>query len=260
MKSKSVNLVYFSATNTTKSIVESIIKGISIENVIQYNITKRQKDEVSFDRDDLVIFGFPVYSGRIPAVSKEVLDKFRGKNTPAIIVCVYGNRDYDDALLELRDIVSANGFAVISAGAFIGQHSIFPKVGYNRPDINDKQQAESFGIESIRRLNNIDNINTIPEIKIKGNLPYKIPKSVPLTPKGDKKCDGCGKCVRNCPVEAIDIETPRKTDKSLCIACARCIYVCPQKARNFGGIIYKLVSNRFVKANLQRKEPEVIFI
>ncbi|MDU1906571.1 MAG: 4Fe-4S binding protein, partial [Dysgonomonas sp.] len=68
------------------------------------------------------------------------------------------------------------------------------------------------------------------------------------------------KCVRNCPAQAIDIKNPRKTDKSLCIACARCIYVCPQKARNFGGIIYKLVSNKFVKANSQRKEPEVVFI
>ncbi|MDU1906329.1 MAG: 4Fe-4S ferredoxin [Dysgonomonas sp.] len=197
MMSKNVNLVYFSATNTTKSVLESIAKGTGRENVIQYDTTNGQKNEVAFDHDDLIIFGFPVYSGRIPSVSKDTLDKFRGKNTPAIIVCVYGNRDYDDALLELRDIVSANGFAIISAGAFIGQHSIFPKVGLNRPDIKDKEKAEKFGLESVRRLGNIDQISTISEIEVKGNLPYKIPKSVPLVPKGDKKCDGCGKCLYN---------------------------------------------------------------
>jgi len=260
MKYKKISLIYFSATNTTKNIVEHIALGTGIDNIVKYDITKGQDNEITFDENDLVIFGFPVYSGRIPGISVEYLNKFKGSKTPVIIGCVYGNRDYDDALLELRDIVSSNNFSIISAGAFVGQHSIFPGTGQNRPDKEDRDKAVAFGYESIKRLGNINDLTAIPQIDVKGNFPYKIPKSVPLTPKGSKKCDACGKCVRNCPTHAIDINTPRKTDKSLCIACARCIFVCPQKARNFNGIVYKLASNKFTKAYAERKEPETTFI
>lgn len=260
MKYKKINLVYFSATNTTKRVLEYIAQGMEIGNIVKYDITKGQDDEINFTDEDLVIFGFPVYSGRIPRISLTFLNKFRGNNTPAIIVCVYGNRDYDDALLELSDIISNNNFSIISAGAFIGQHSIFPQVGQGRPDKNDQEKAIEFGKESVKLLENIANITEVSKIGVKGTFPYKAPKSVPLTPKGNSKCDGCGKCVRSCPANAIAINTPRKTDKSLCIACARCIYVCPQGARSFGGILYKLVSKKFVKANAARKEPETVFI
>jgi len=259
MKAEKVNTVYFSATETTKSIIESIVQGIDVENVVKHNITKGQDREVTFGSNDLVVFGFPVYSGRIPAICVDSLNKFKGKNTPAIIVCIYGNRDYDDALLELRNIVSANGFSIISAGAFIGQHSIFPETGSGRPDTADKEKATTFGKESAKVLENIQDINEISPIVVKGNHPYKVPQPIPLVPKGNRKCDECGKCVRNCPAHAIDIKTPRKTDKTLCISCARCIYVCPRKARSFGGIIYKIASGKFVKAHVQRKEPETIF-
>lgn len=37
--------------------------------------------------------------------------------TPAIAVCVYGNRDYDDALIELKDAIEANGFKTVAAAA-----------------------------------------------------------------------------------------------------------------------------------------------
>ncbi|MDR2954045.1 MAG: 4Fe-4S binding protein [Prevotella sp.] len=260
MEYKKLNLIYFSATNTTKSTVESIAQGMGIVNIVKYDITKGQNEEITFSEEDIVIFGLPVYSGRVPAISVDSLNKFTGNNTPAIIVCVYGNRDYDDALLELRDIVIANGFSIVSAGAFIGQHSIFPQVGWSRPDKDDTEKTIDFGKRCIKLLENISDITIIPKIEVKGHFPYKIPKPVPLTPKGNRKCDACGKCVRNCPTHAIDIDTPRKTDKSLCIACARCIYVCPQKARDFRGIIYKLASRKFVKANAQRKEPEIILV
>ncbi|NMA72898.1 MAG: hypothetical protein GX963_01795 [Bacteroidales bacterium] len=59
-------------------------------------LTLGQENEVEFEENELVIFGFPVYAGRIPQLCVPALNKFKGKNTPAIIVCVYSNRDYDD--------------------------------------------------------------------------------------------------------------------------------------------------------------------
>ena len=201
MSVEKVNLVYFSATNTTKRVLKAIAEGVNCTDIQEYNITLGKSEEVVFNPNELVVFGFPVFAGRIPQISVEALKQFKGSQTPAIIACVYGNREYDDALLELRDIVASNQFKIISAGAFIGQHSIFPKVGTNRPDLSDLNSAKEFGYQSIKNLPNLLNKEGFPLLEVKGNKPYKEPKSVPLYPTADKTCTACGKCVRNCPTK-----------------------------------------------------------
>lgn len=259
MNISTLNLVYFSATGTTKKVLEHISNGIGIEPAKKIGIIKGQKEDITFKKDDLVIFGAPVYAGRIPSITIESFNKFKGDSTPAIITCVYGNRDYDDALLELKNVVESNNFKVISAGAFVAEHSIFPSVGKKRPDDIDTNLITDFGKKSMAFLRQMET-SILSEIKVKGNNPYKTPGAIPLKPKGDKKCNYCGLCVKQCPVNAIDINNPKRTDKNTCISCAHCISICPQKSRKFGGLIYKIASKKFQSAygNI-RKEPEVFF-
>lgn len=259
MEISNISLVYFSATNTTKKIMKLIAGQIS-EEVTTFNITQKAPgSEVISKSQDLFIVGAPVYAGRIPVKALEALNKFKGNNTPAIIVCVYGNRDYDDALLELRDVVEMNGFKVISAGAFIAQHSIFPQVGAGRPDEQDIILIKKFADESLDIIHSTNDVTSLPDVTPKGNRPYKVPGELPIHPKGDKKCNECGTCITQCPVQAIPENNPRKTDKKKCIVCSRCIVVCPQGSRHFGGILYKLAGKKFIKAYSARKEPETMF-
>lgn len=259
MEISKINLVYFSATFTTKKIVRLIAKQLS-DKVEAYDITQTApENDVVSGSQDLLIVGMPVYAGRIPAKAVDALNKFKGNGSPAIIVCVYGNRDYDDALLELKNSVQANGFKVVSAGAFIAQHAIFPVVGMNRPDEKDIALIKAFASKSSDMLRSTTDINSLTAIHVKGNTPYKLPGKIPLRPKGNKKCNECGTCAEQCPVQAIPENTPRKTDKNRCIACGRCIVVCPQNARHFGGILYILAGKKFVKSNAARKEPELLF-
>ena len=124
-----ITTVYFSATYTTHRIVGHLAKRLS-EEVTECDITNQAPaKEVFISKDEVLVVGIPVYAGRVPEMAVERIRQFKGEGTPAIAVAVYGNRDYDDALLELSDLLSENGFQVISAGAFIAQHSIFPKVG-----------------------------------------------------------------------------------------------------------------------------------
>lgn len=259
MNISDIYLTYFSATYSTRKVLRTIAQQIS-ENITEYDITQSAPEtEVVLEEDDLLIVGMPVYAGRIPLKAAEVLGRFKGKGGPAIIICVYGNRDYDDALLELKDITESNGFKVISAGVFIAQHSIFPKVGTDRPDEGDLELIKDFADKSAGLLRSVTDLDTLPDLYVKGNVPYKIPGNIPLKPKGNKHCNECGTCVKLCPVYAIHEDTPRKTDKEKCISCGRCIVVCPQKARSFNGLLYKIAGNKFVKANSARKEPETFF-
>ena len=261
MKIDNLHLVWFSATATTKRITAIIAEQFAAESVIKHDITKSTlNDDVHIGSNDLLIVGMPVYAGRIPAIAVNALNKFKGNKTPVVIACVYGNREYDDALLELKDILQMSDFAIVSAGAFIAQHSIFPTVGTSRPDEKDKEIITAFGKKSAALVSLLDSTANLQDIKVKGNRPYKKPGKVPLTPRADKQCDKCGTCVKLCPTNAIPSFNPRITFGSKCNSCARCIAVCPRQARHFGGLLYKFAGKKFTKDNSARKEPETFYI
>ena len=103
---KEVHLIYFSPALSTRKITRSISKAIN-KSVKEYDITQGLPQSLTFNEDDLVIFGIPVYSGRVPALASQYLQKIKGLSTPAILVSVYGNREYEDALLELKNITKS---------------------------------------------------------------------------------------------------------------------------------------------------------
>jgi len=251
-----VKLVYFSATYTTRKIVRLISEEFGLETE-EFDITQSiAVKDIVCEKKELLIVGMPVYAGRIPVDAQVALNRFKGSDTPAIVVSVYGNRDYDDALLETKNIIEGNGFKVISAGAFIAQHSIFPSVGTGRPDNDDILKIRTFANDSIQFLHSLTDITSFNGLRVKGHEPYKTPGKIPLKPKGNRKCISCGICVKLCPEGAIPENAPKKTIGGKCISCGRCIVVCPQNARHFRGLLYKIAGNKFTKANLARKEPE----
>lgn len=254
------HIAYFSATHTTRNLVRRIGEKINCPVVKEYNIAgsaKWESSPVLVKASELLIIGVPSYSGRVPSLIVPYIEEFKGDDSPAIIVCSYGNRDFEDTLLELKDILSANGFRVIAAGGFVATHSIFPQVGSNRPDIKDLSEQEDFAKHCINLLKELRNAADASELIVKGNYPYRGIGQIPFVPTGNRKCDECGICVKLCPVQAIPEDKPRKTDKDKCINCGRCIIVCPQDARSYGGLIYKIARHKFVGDN-QTRQPNVM--
>ena len=125
MKIPSLKLVYFSPTGTTKTVVQEIARGIDHGTVEELDITRpdARKQPLQTSENEVLILGVPVYMGRVPALITEWLHAIQAHNTPAVGVVVYGNRAYDDALLELNDILAQRGCKPIAGAAFIGEHS-----------------------------------------------------------------------------------------------------------------------------------------
>lgn len=248
--------IFFSATGTSRKCVETVASAIGLPTAGVINLADRANISFpDFTAQDLVIVATPVYGGRIPAMAAEKLNKINGNGAKAIAMVVYGNRDYDDALLELIDILSAHGFAVISAAAFIAQHSIFPKVGTSRPDSSDIIKLLDFG----RKSKEIFDSNSILALNIKGNRPYKKYGGVPVHPVGNQEaCKKCGVCVEQCPTNAIDSSAPWNTDSEKCISCGRCISVCTQDDRKYKGLKYALIGSLFKAMFSKRKEPVIL--
>ncbi len=249
-----VSTIYFSATYTTKRVAEAVASHLS-HDVTTYDITNEvPSGQIIIPANEIMVVGIPVYAGRVPTMAIERLRYFRGNNTPAIIIAVYGNRHYDDAVLELHDIMTDCGFRTIAAGAFIAQHSIFPKVGSTRPDARDMNTIESFAHKAKTLIN-----CELSTINIPGNRPYKVPGGIPIWPTASRKCNTCGACARLCPTGAINPIEPRGVDKGKCIKCGRCVAICPTKARRFYGIKYALAARKFNATFTARREPEMWF-
>lgn len=251
--SLNITEIHFSPSGRSKK-VSDILVGELKGNIDHVDFMSKGKlEEKTLSKGDLLIVNLPVYAGRIPSICIDKLHSFKGDNTKAIAVVSYGNRDYDDALLELKNILEEQGFQIISAAAFITRHSIFSEVAASRPDEKDEGIIRDFINNSLKKFQE----NIITDLNIKGNIPYKEVKPSPLMPTGDDSCIECGDCVEICPVEAISMENPRETNKEKCINCTACIYNCPTGSRGYHSTVYKLAYTKFKFDNRKRKEPEI---
>ena len=169
----------------------------------------------------------PVYGGRIPAIAAQRLLALQGSGNPAIAVVVYGNRAYDDALLELKNLLTEAGHQVIAAAAFIAEHSISRSIATGRPDASDLARCVQFGAEVEAKLTS----GSLTTVDVPGNAEYRPLPQMPVTPMVTDACGGCGMCARKCPTGAIPLQNPRSTEAARCILCMRCVAICPRKAR-----------------------------
>ena len=253
---KNIHLIYFSPSLSTRKIIRKIGKEMGTK-IKEHDVTMGLPDTLNIESHDLAVFGIPVYAGRVPQLAVNAFEKIKGDKTPAVLVCVYGNRNYDDALLELKDISEANDFVPIAAGAFIARHSIFSDVAIGRPDKEDKQEIQKFAQECFRLYQFYDKNKQYSLPDVKGNYPYREPTQGGYVPTGDDRCDDCGTCVSQCPTSAIPRSNPKVTNMDLCIRCARCITLCPEHSRAFRGELYETVKTKFAPLMAVRKEPEV---
>lgn len=257
MKMNELKLVYFSPTGTTRKVVMEAARNIDLKS-ISYDLTihKEKKPALQFKRNDFVVFGIPVYSGRVPQTFLEYFETLKGDNTPAALIATYGCREYEDALLELKTEVEKRGFKVIGAAAFPVEHSIVRSIGLGRPNKADLKQVSDFGVQLNRRLK-ADSFDSF-DIQVPGRTPYRKYSRVPLHPKTDVKlCTECGACARSCPARAIPLDNPKKTLSKQCISCLKCVRLCRQKARYTSNIKMNFARRKLLKVCQSDKSAEI---
>ena len=270
-----VNAVYFSATGTTKKAVEFIANKVADKLSLEYTVTdftlpSARADTLYFNTNELVIFGVPVYAGRVPNVLLKYLEKINGNGALAVPVVLYGNRNYDDGLIELRDLLEKGGLHTIAAAAFVGEHSFSDSLAKGRPDELDLNEAGIFADKVAKIVQTLDDLTGLTPIFVKGTPePYRayyqprdrkgnsidIRKVKPLT---NDKCTDCKLCAKVCPMGSISYENVREFT-GICIKCGACIKKCPAQAKYYENEGFLYHKQELEEGLPGRAEPDLFF-
>lgn len=246
-----IKMIYFSPTGGTKKVVTTIGNAFG-NKTEEIDFTLPGDYNIGFGQNDICIIGVPSFGGRVPTIARLRLEDMKGNNAYAVIVTTYGNREFDDTLLELKEIVTKSGFVPFGAVSAVTEHSIVSQFANGRPDEDDIAQLQQFAQQLRHKYGSGD---LVSEVEVPGNKPFK-QLGTTTKPSTDKTCRVCGECVKVCPVNAIPQDNPCKTNEN-CIGCMACVKACPNKSRKINGVIMKLIEAKLSKACSERKENKL---
>lgn len=284
MNSPQLHLLGFSPTGTGRRVLQAIAHGFDAPGAPYTDMSPRATGASTAITDGAVAVVAPVYAGRIPEVVVAYLRALNPSRDdamtrpipavgpiravgpiPALAVVVYGNRAYDDALLELTDEMTAAGFHVVGAAAFIGEHSYASddyQIAMGRPNASDRDQAIELG----RRFRTIVTDSSSPSTVggsanpgVPGTRPYRertrLSGDAPIT--DENECILCGACETACPIGIVSVTDHVATDASRCIYCCACVKECPNGSRQVANEHVLRFAAWLAEHHREPKDPEV---
>ncbi len=275
MEVRTVWSVWFSATGTTRKVVTAVSRAVAqglgaAWREYSFNLPAAREGELSFADSDLVVLGLPVYAGRVPnLLLPYVRDQVKGNGALAVPVVLYGNRNFDDALLELRNVMGANGFHPVTAGAFVGEHAFSRVLGAGRPDQEDMAVAATLAEETVKKVRSLEG-PPAAAVEVEGCepvRPYYTPRDRHGEPIRDflkarpvtdpDRCVQCGLCARLCPLGSISPEDVTRVGR--CFKCCACVKGCPMGAKSFTHQGYLYHQQELEAQYAGRRAPSRIF-
>jgi len=243
--------VYFSPTYGTEKVAMALADGLKGD-FKAINLCDEKDDfALILNENNLCIIAVPSFGGRVPQTAVERIKKIKANGAKAILVCVYGNRLYEDTLSELQDVAESVGFVVVGGVVAVAEHSIFRQFATGRPDNDDFDEIACFAKQLQQKLDG----GIFEKIVLPGSHgEYKVYNGSSFKPTANEECVECGICADNCPVNAISCDNVKECDVTKCISCMRCIIVCPIKARGLDQSAVNAVVQKMAPAFEGRKK------
>lgn len=248
MKISGVKAVFFSPTGNTEKVVSCIAGQLAARlgaplETLDLTLPQNRRDRHSYGKADLVVFGVPVYAGRVPnKLLPYVQSGFEGNGALALPVAAFGNRSFGDTLTELQSELEGHGFHTAAAAGVVTSHVFSNKLASGRPDADDLTELRAFADAVAEKVAGL--VSPPAPISVEGNDPvgpYYTPlgadgkpaRFLKAKPRTDlAKCTRCGLCARVCPMGSVSEEEPWEVP-GVCIKCQACVKKCPTGAKYF---------------------------
>ena len=243
--------IIFSPTGGTAKVANALTRKWPETETI--DLSDKSISSIVLEEGALALIAMPSFGGLAPQLALDRLAAIKANHAKCAIVAVYGNRAYDDTLIQMKDYAEQAGFSVIAACSAIAEHSIIREYAAGRPDANDCAELCAFGEQILKKAA----AENAAGITVPGNKPYKKAGSA-MVPSAGSACRSCGACAKKCPAGAIDAANPRKTNKTNCIGCMRCVSICSEGARSVNPVMTKIAALVIKKACSEPKKNELM--
>ena len=269
---KRIKAVFFSPCGSTEQIIRRMAAWLSEElqvpaEVHSYTLPQERRSPFVLEPTDLLLWGTPVYAGRIPNMLLPFVKQgVTAGGNPAIPVVVFGNRSYDHALAELSAVLKKQGCIPVAGAAVAASHVFTEALASGRPDRADLETLKAFCAAAAAKLKagppyREPQIPGDPEPRA-----YYTPKKADGTPAVFLKakpqadpalCNVCGICQDLCPMGSIRQQPGAVPEfAGICIKCHACIRGCPKKAIALKDEAFLSHVEMLAQSFTARKEPE----
>jgi ferredoxin/flavodoxin len=244
MSDSKIALVYFSATNVTKTYAEVIQDALQRRGCAAqaFNVTPyaSRKEGLPVGEFNGFIFGFPVFADFAPSVINAWIPTLDGKGAPCAMFFTYGARTTGYAHFHTRELLEKANFRVQFSAEFLGRHT-FNVAGWrvlpDRPDERDFTVAREFAALAIERFSQASPHGFALQKPFGYNQILDLLRSKKKSAERGwchpvrfvEQCRLCRRCETECPNQAFDADTGLSNPLQ-CIECMHCVYACPDKA------------------------------
>lgn len=231
----------FSGTGNSQFVAEKISE-ITSDKITDLNLKIKDNDTSGIECGENVIIVAPTYAWRLPKIVTDWLEKtdlINAKNAWFVMTCggEIGNAaKYNKLLCEKKNLKYMGTYQILMPENYI---AMFKSPG---PDEAKKMIAKS--VPDIEKAAEI--IKSKECFPVPRNNAYDRLMSSAINPmfysmfvKADAfyakdSCNGCGKCVKLCPLNNIVLKDNKPAWGKNCTHCMACICHCPAEAIEYG--------------------------